>query len=81
MAQAMGIPVPWVSNRRVAIAPGWLRRAAYCRAAVGVNHPMGLDWVLKAFIVVVVGGMGQSRRLDRGGDLQSACWAYASIFW
>ena len=25
---------------------------------VGVNHAMGLDWVLKAFIVVVVGGMG-----------------------
>jgi branched-chain amino acid transport system permease protein len=25
---------------------------------VGVTHTMGLDWVLKAFIVVVVGGMG-----------------------
>ena len=25
---------------------------------VGVHHAMGLDWVLKAFIVVVVGGMG-----------------------
>ena len=23
-----------------------------------VSHTMGLDWVLKAFIVVVVGGMG-----------------------
>jgi branched-subunit amino acid ABC-type transport system permease component len=60
MAQAMGIPVPWVLT--------------------GVDHSMGLDWVLKAFIVVVVGGMG-----SLGGSVVAAIFislleAYASIW-
>jgi branched-chain amino acid transport system permease protein len=47
---------------------------------VGVNHAMGLDWVLKAFIVVVVGGMG-----NLGGSIAAAVFislleAYASIW-
>ena len=47
---------------------------------VGVNHTMGLDWVLKAFIVVVVGGMG-----NLGGSIAAAIFislleAYASIW-
>ena len=47
---------------------------------VGVNHTMGLDWVLKAFIVVVVGGMG-----SLGGSIAAAIFislleAYASIW-
>jgi len=54
----MGIPVPRPHRR--------LRHRAGMAAAsgvlfgplVGVNHAMGLDWTLKAFIVVVVGGMG-----------------------
>src|SRR5579864_4260575 len=33
----------------------------------GVDHTMGLDWVLKAFIVVVVGGMG-----NLGGSIAAA---------
>jgi branched-chain amino acid transport system permease protein len=56
MAQAMGIPVPWV------------------------HTTMGLDWVLKAFIVVVVGGMG-----NLGGSIAAAIFislleSYASIW-
>ena len=47
---------------------------------VGVNHAMGLDWVLKAFIVVVVGGMG-----NLGGSVAAAIFislleAYASLW-
>ncbi len=47
---------------------------------VGVNHTMGLDWVLKAFIVVVVGGMG-----NFGGSIAAAIFislveAYSSIW-
>jgi branched-chain amino acid transport system permease protein len=46
----------------------------------GVNHTMGLDWVLKAFIVVVVGGMG-----NLGGSIVAAIFislleAYATIW-
>jgi branched-chain amino acid transport system permease protein len=46
---------------------------------VGVTHAMGLDWVLKAFIVVVVGGMG-----NLGGSIAASIFislleAYASI--
>src|SRR5258707_1287969 len=47
---------------------------------VGVNATMGLDWVLKAFIVVVVGGMG-----NLGGSIAAAIFislleSYASIW-
>ena len=47
---------------------------------VGVDHSMGLDWVLKAFIVVVVGGMG-----NLGGSIAAAIFislleAYAAIW-
>ena len=47
---------------------------------VGVNHAMGLDWILKAFIVVVVGGMG-----NLGGSIAAAIMislleAYASLW-
>ena len=46
----------------------------------GVTHTMGLDWVLKAFIVVVVGGMG-----SLGGSIAAAIFislleAYAAIW-
>ena len=46
----------------------------------GVSHTMGLDWVLKAFIVVVVGGMG-----NLGGSIAAAIFislleSYASVW-
>jgi branched-chain amino acid transport system permease protein len=81
MAQAMGIPVPWVHTAVFAIGAGMAAASGVLFAPlVGVNHAMGLDWVLKAFIVVVVGGMG-----NLGGSILAAIFislleAYASIW-
>jgi branched-chain amino acid transport system permease protein len=59
MAQAMGIPVPFVYTGVFAIGAAMAAASGVLFAPmVGVSHTMGLDWVLKAFIVVVVGGMG-----------------------
>ena len=59
MAQAMGIPVPWVLTGVFALGAAMAAASGVLFAPlVGVDHSMGLDWVLKAFIVVVVGGMG-----------------------
>jgi branched-subunit amino acid ABC-type transport system permease component len=59
MAQAMGIPVPLVYTGVFAIGAAMAGASGVLFAPMaGVNHTMGLDWVLKAFIVVVVGGMG-----------------------
>ena len=58
MAEAMGIPVAWVHTAVFAIGAGMAAASGVFGPLVGVNHAMGLDWVLKAFIVVVVGGMG-----------------------
>ena len=81
MAQAMGIPVPWVYTGVFAIGAGMAAASGMLFAPlVGVNHTMGLDWVLKAFIVVVVGGMG-----NLGGSVAAAIFvslleAYAAIW-
>jgi len=81
MAQAMGIPVPWVHTSVFAIGAGMAAASGVLFGPlVGVNHAMGLDWVLKAFIVVVVGGMG-----NLGGSIAAAIFislleAYASIW-
>src|SRR3954451_18432105 len=81
MAQAMGIPVPWVYTAVFAIGSGMAAASGVLFGPlVGVNHAMGLDWVLKAFIVVVVGGMG-----NLGGSILAAIFislleAYAALF-
>src|SRR5450631_4774657 len=81
MAQAMGIPVPWVYTGVFAIGAGMAAASGVLFGPlVGVNHAMGLDWVLKAFIVVVVGGMG-----NLGGSIAAAIFislleAYASLW-
>lgn len=81
MASAMGIPVPWVHTAVFAIGAGMAAASGVLFGPlVGVNHAMGLDWVLKAFIVVVVGGMG-----SLGGSVAAAIFislleAYASIW-
>ena len=81
MAQAMGIPVPLVHTGVFAIGAGMAAASGVLFGPlVGVNHTMGLDWVLKAFIVVVVGGMG-----NLGGSIAAAIFislleAYASIW-
>ena len=81
MAQAMGIPVPQVHTVVFAIGAGMAAASGVLFGPlVGVNHIMGLDWILKAFIVVVVGGMG-----SLGGSVLAAIFislleAYASIW-
>ena len=81
MAQAMGIPVPWVLTGVFAIGAGMAAASGVLFGPlVGVNHTMGLDWVLKAFIVVVVGGMG-----NLGGSIAAAIFislleSYAAIW-
>jgi branched-chain amino acid transport system permease protein len=47
---------------------------------VGVSHTMGLDWVLKAFIVVVVGGMGNFGGSIAAAILISLVESYAAIW-
>jgi branched-subunit amino acid ABC-type transport system permease component len=81
MAQAMGIPVPLVYTGVFAIGAGMAAASGVLFAPMaGVSHTMGLDWVLKAFIVVVVGGMG-----NLGGSIAAAIFislleAYATIW-
>jgi branched-chain amino acid transport system permease protein len=81
MAQAMGIPVPLVYTGVFAIGAGMAAASGVLFAPlVGVSHTMGLDWVLKAFIVVVVGGMG-----NLGGSIAAAIFislleSYAAIW-
>jgi branched-subunit amino acid ABC-type transport system permease component len=81
MAQAMGIPVPWVLCGVFAIGSAMAGASGVLFGPLsGVNPQMGLDWVLKAFIVVVVGGMG-----SLGGSIAAAIFislleSYASIW-
>src|SRR3974390_2549583 len=81
MAQAMGIPVPWVHTAAFAIGAGMAAASGGLFGPPGgLNPAMGLDWVLKAFIVVVVGGMG-----NLGGSIAAAISislleAYAAIW-
>jgi branched-subunit amino acid ABC-type transport system permease component len=81
MAQAMGIPVPWVHTAAFAIGAAMAAASGVLFGPlVAVNHTMGLGWILKAFIVVVVGGMG-----SLGGSIAAAIFislleAYASIW-
>src|SRR3954469_6603600 len=81
IAQAMGIPVPWVYTAAFGIGAAMAAASGVLFGPlVGVNHTMGLDWVLQAFIVVVVGGMG-----NLGGSIAAAIFislleAYASIW-
>jgi branched-chain amino acid transport system permease protein len=59
MAEAMGIPVPWVHTVVFAIGTAMAAAAGVLFGpTVGVNHAMGFDFTLRAFVVVVVGGMG-----------------------
>jgi branched-chain amino acid transport system permease protein len=81
MASAMGIPVPWVHTAVFAIGAAMAAASGVLFGPlVGVNHAMGLDWTLKAFIVVVVGGMG-----NLGGSILASIFislleAYAALW-
>ena len=59
MAAAMGIPVPLVHTVVFAIGAAMAAASGVLFGpTVGINHAMGFDFTLKAFVVVVVGGMG-----------------------
>jgi len=81
MAEAMGIPVGWVYTGVFALGAAMAAASGVLFGPLGsINHTMGLDWVLKAFIVVVVGGMG-----NLGGSVAAAIFislleAYASVW-
>jgi branched-subunit amino acid ABC-type transport system permease component len=81
MAQAMGIPVPLVLTVVFAIGAGMAAASGVLFGPlVGVNHAMGLDWVLKAFIVVVIGGMGNLGGSVAAAILISLLESYASLW-
>ena len=81
MAQAMGIPVPWVYTGVFALGAAMAAASGVLFAPFGgVDSSMGLQWVLEAFIVVVVGGMG-----NLGGSVVAAIFislleAYAAVW-
>jgi branched-subunit amino acid ABC-type transport system permease component len=81
MAQAMGIPVPLVYTGVFAIGAAMAAASGVLFAPmVGVSHTMGLDWVLKAFIVVVVGGMGNFAGSIVAAIFISLVESYAAIW-
>ena len=81
MAQAMGIPVPWVLTVVFAIGAAMAAASGVLFGPlVGVNPTMGLDWILKAFIVVVVGGMGNLAGSIAAAIFISLLEAYASLW-
>jgi branched-chain amino acid transport system permease protein len=81
MAQAMGIPVPLVYTGVFALGAGMAAASGVLFGPLGgVSHTMGLDWVLKAFIVVVVGGMGNLAGSIAAAIFISLLEAYAAIW-
>src|SRR6201987_4662880 len=81
MAQAMGIPVPWVHTAVFAIGAGMAAASGVLFGPlVGVHPAMGRRWILKAFIVVVVGGMGNLAGSIAAAIFISLLEAYASLW-
>ena len=80
MASAMGIPVPRVHMLVFAIGAAMAAASGVFFGPLGgVTQTMGFDFTLRAFIVVVVGGMG-----NLGGSILASIFislleAYASI--
>jgi branched-subunit amino acid ABC-type transport system permease component len=81
MAEAMGIPVSMVYTGVFALGAAMAAASGVLFAPLaGVSHTMGLDWVLKAFIVVVVGGMGNIAGSIVAAILISLLEAYAAVW-
>jgi branched-chain amino acid transport system permease protein len=81
MAQAMGIPVPLVLTGVFALGSGMAAASGVLFGPlVGVNATMGLDWILQAFIVVVVGGMGSLGGCIAASIFISLLEAYAALW-
>ncbi len=80
MAQAMGIPVPLVHTAVFAIGSAMAAASGVLFGPfAGVTQTMGSDFTLRAFIVVVVGGMG-----NLGGSILASIFlslleAYAAL--
>ena len=80
MAQAMGIPVPLLHTGVFAIGAGMAAASGVLFGPLaGVTQTIGADFTLRAFIVVVVGGMG-----NLGGSILASIFislleAYASL--
>ena len=80
MASAMGIPVPFVHTGVFAIGSAMAAASGVLFGPLGgVTQTMGFDFTLRAFIVVVVGGMG-----NLGGSILASVFislleAYASL--
>jgi branched-chain amino acid transport system permease protein len=81
MAQAMGIPVPRVLLTVFAIGAGMAGASGVLFGPLtAIDHAMGLDWILKVFIVVVVGGMGSLAGSVAAAILISLLEAYAALW-
>ena len=80
MAGAMGIPVPFVHTGVFAIGAAMAAASGVLFGPLaGVTQTIGIDFTLRAFIVVVIGGMG-----NLGGSILAAIFislleAYASL--
>ena len=80
MAAAMGIPVPLVHTGVFAIGAGMAAASGVLFGPLaGVTQTIGFDFTLRAFIVVVVGGMG-----NLGGSILASIFvslleAYAAL--
>ena len=81
MAQAMGIPVPLLHTAVFAIGAGMAAASGVLFGPLaGVTQTIGADFTIRAFIVVVVGGMG-----NLGGSILASIFislleSYASIW-
>ena len=81
MAQAMGIPVPLVYTGVFALGAAMAAASGVLFAPFGgVDYSMGLQWVLEAFIVVVVGGMGNLAGSIVAAIFISLLEAYAAVW-
>ena len=80
MAAAMGIPVPLVHTAVFAIGAAMAAASGVLFGPLGgVTQNMGFDFTLRAFIVVVVGGMGNLGGSILAAILISLQEAYASL--
>jgi branched-chain amino acid transport system permease protein len=80
MAAGMGIPVPLVHTAVFAIGAGMAAASGVLFGPLaGVTQNMGFDFTLRAFIVVVVGGMGNLAGSILASIFISLLEAYAAL--
>jgi branched-subunit amino acid ABC-type transport system permease component len=80
MASAMGIPVPWVHTGVFALGAAMAGvSGVFFGPLTGVTQTIGFDFTLRAFIVVVVGGMGNLAGSILASIFISLLEAYAAL--